>query len=228
MNAMLSSVGGVQDLSLQYVVSAMLLSFVLCSVIAKLYQVTFQSLSYSRAFVHTLILGGMVTCMVIIALGDSLARGIGVLGALSLIRFRTVVRDPRDMMFLFAAIGLGIACGAGKFALAVVACLLLGSVIVLLHWAPFATRRRYEAMLRFLISADAEEDRHEVDRILSECCSAYVLLAMREAVQGDLLEYSYQIRLIDPSYQIDLVKKLEAVGSVAEVNLVMQRTTVEL
>ena len=228
MNAMLSTVGGVQDLSLQYVMSAMLLSFVLCSVIAKLYQVTFQSLSYSRAFVHTLILGGMVTCMVIIALGDSLARGIGVLGALSMIRFRTVVRDPRDMMFLFAAVGLGIACGAGKFALSIVSCLLLSSVIVLLHWAPFATRRRYEAMLRFLISADAEVDRHDVDRILSECCSAYVLLAMREAVQGDLLEYSYQIRLIDPSYQIDLVKKLEAVDSVAEVNLVMQRTTVEL
>jgi hypothetical protein len=51
---------------------------------------------------------------------------------------------------------------------------------------------------------------------------------MREAVQGDLLEYSYQVRLIDPSYQIDIVKKLEALDTVAEVNLVMQRTTVEL
>jgi len=224
----LAAVGGAQELSIQYVMSAMLLSFVLCSVIAKLYQVTFQSLSYSRAFVHTLILGGMVTCMVIIALGDSLARGIGVLGALSLIRFRTVVRDPRDMMFLFAAIGLGIACGAGKFALATAACVLLSSVIALLHWAPFATRRRYEAMLRFLIASDDEVGRHDVDRILSECCSAYVLLAMREAVQGDFLEYSYQVRLIDPSYQIDLVKKLETVGAVEEVNLVMQRTTVEL
>ena len=228
MNSLLSSAGGMQEMSLQYVMAAMLLSFVLCSVIAKLYQVTFQSLSYSRAFVHTLILGGMVTCMVIIALGDSLARGIGVLGALSLIRFRTVVRDPRDMMFLFAAIGLGIACGAGKFALAIAACALLSSVIALLHWAPFATRRRYEAMLRFLIDANDDAAREETDGILSECCSAYVVLAMREAVQGDLLEYSYQVRLIDPSYQIDLVKRLEALDAVEDVSLVMQRTTVEL
>jgi hypothetical protein len=51
---------------------------------------------------------------------------------------------------------------------------------------------------------------------------------MREAVQGDLLEYSYQVRLVDPSYQVDIVKKLEALDSIAEVNLVMQRTTVEL
>lgn len=225
---LLSAAGSTQSLSLQHVISAMLLSFVLCSVVAKLYQVTFQSLSYSRSFVHTLILGGMITCMVMMSMGDSLARGIGVLGALSLIRFRTVVRDPRDMMFLFAALGLGIACGAGMFAVAITGCFLLSSVIVLLHWAPFATHRRYEAMLRFLVETDNEDARGLVDSIMAECCSAYTLLAMREAVQGDMLEYSYQVRLIDPSYQVDLVKKLEALDPIGEVNLVMQRTTVEL
>ena len=225
---LLSAAGSAQSLSLQHVISAMLLSFVLCSVIAKLYQLTFQSLSYSRSFVHTLILGGMIVCMVMMSMGDSVARGIGVLGALSLIRFRTVVRDPRDMMFLFAALGLGIACGAGMFAVAVAGCVLLSSVIILLHWAPFATRRRYEATLRFLVEVGNDEARVAVDAVLAECCSAYMLLAMREAVQGDLLEYSYQVRLIDPSYQVDIIKKLEALESIAEVNLVMQRTTVEL
>lgn len=225
---LISAAGSSQSMSLQHVISAMLLSFVLCSVVAKLYQVTFQSLSYSRSFVHTLILGGMITCMVMMSMGDSLARGIGVLGALSLIRFRTVVRDPRDMMFLFAALGLGIACGAGMFAVAITGCAILSSVIVLLHWAPFATHRRYEAMLRFLVEADDDSARTEVDTLMAECCSSYMLLAMREAVQGDLLEYSYQVRLVDPSYQVDLVKKLEALETISEVNLVMQRTTVEL
>ena len=83
-------------------------------------------------------------------------------------------------------------------------------------------------MLRFLVETNDDQARIEVDAIMAECCSAYTLLAMREAVQGDLLEYSYQIRLIDPSYQVDLVKKLDAIDSIAEVNLVMQRTTVEL
>lgn len=225
---MLSAAGGAQSLGMRHVISALLLSFVLCSVIAKLYQLTFQSLSYSRAFVHTLILGGMITCMVMMSMGDSIARGVGVLGALSLIRFRTVVRDPRDMMFLFATLGLGIACGAGMYAVAVTGCILLSAAIVLLNWAPFATRRRYEALLRFLVEANADTVRQDIDRIMAECCSAYTLVAMREAVQGDLLEYSYQVRLIDPSYQIDIVKKLEALDTVAEVNLVMQRTTVEL
>lgn len=224
----LAASSSTQSLSLQHVISALLLSFVLCSVIAKLYQLTFQSLSYSRAFVHTLILGGMIVCMVMMSMGDSIARGVGVLGALSLIRFRTVVRDPRDMMFLFASLGLGIACGAGMFAVAVAGCVMLSSVIILLNWAPFATRRRYEAMLRFLVEADDDTVREDVDKVMAECCSAYMLIAMREAVQGDLLEYSYQVRLVDPSYQVDIVKKLEALDTIAEVNLVMQRTTVEL
>jgi uncharacterized membrane protein YhiD involved in acid resistance len=225
---LLTAAGSSQNLSLQHVISAMLLAFVLCSVIAKLYQLTFQSLSYSRSFVHTLILGGMITCMVMMSMGDSLARGVGVLGALSLIRFRTALRDPRDMMFLFAALGMGIACGAGMFAVAITGCVLLSSVIILLHWAPFATHRRYEAMLRFLAQADSDTARVAVNDVLTECCSSYMLLAMREAVQGDLLEYSYQVRLIDPSYQVDVVKKLEALDGIAEVHLVMQRTTVEL
>ena len=220
--------GASQSVSIQHVISALLLSFVLCSVLAKLYQVTFQSLSYSRGFVHTLILGGMITCMVMMSMGDSIARGVGVLGALSLIRFRTVVRDPRDMMFLFAALGLGIACGAGMYAVAIIGCVLISSVIVLLHFAPFATRRRYEAMLRFLVASDDDSARERIDSILTECCSAYMLIAMREAVQGDLLEFSYQIRLMDPSYQVDLIKKLEVLDSVGDVKLVMQRTTVEL
>ena len=131
-------------------------------------------------------------------------------------------------MFLFASLGLGIACGAGLFAVAIVGCVLLSSVIALLHWAPFATRRRYEATLRFLTQIEQTDTRSLVDEILSTCCSSYQLVAMREAVQGDLLEYSYQVRLIDPSYQIDLVKKLEAQAHLSEVNLVMQRTTVEL
>jgi uncharacterized membrane protein YhiD involved in acid resistance len=228
MNDLMSTVSTAQTLSLQQVVAAMLLSFVLCSIIAKLYQLTFQSLSYSRSFVHTLILGGMITCMVMMATGDSLARGVGMLGALSLIRFRTSVRDPRDMMFLFAALGLGISCGAGLFSVAIAGCCVLSGVIILLHWAPFATRRRYEAMLRFLVETNNDEARKEIDKILAECCSAFTLLAMREAVQGDLLEYSYQVRLFDPSYQVDLVKKMEALDSISEVNLIMQRTTVEL
>ena len=68
----------------------------------------------------------------------------------------------------------------------------------------------------------------EIKGVLHECCSAFYLIAMREAAQGDLIEYSYQVRLIDPSYQPELVEKLHEVPDLTDANLLMQRTTVEL
>ena len=71
-------------------------------------------LLYSRSFVHTMVLSSMVVSMVIMAVGDSFARGLGILGSLAIVRFRTPVRDPRDMVFLYACMGLGNACGAAR------------------------------------------------------------------------------------------------------------------
>ncbi|MDE0839282.1 MAG: DUF4956 domain-containing protein, partial [Kiritimatiellae bacterium] len=64
--------------------------------------------------------------------------------------------------------------------------------------------------------------------VLQETCAAFALIAMREAVQGDMMEYSYQIRLLDPSYQSDVIDRLHEIDDVAGANLLLQRTTVEL
>jgi hypothetical protein len=72
------------------------------------------------------------------------------------------------------------------------------------------------------VSEDAVED------TLRKCCSAYHMIAMREAAQGDLIEYSYQVRLADPSYQSDLVEELRGLPDVSDASLLMQRATVEL
>ena len=196
---------------------------------AFVYRLTFQSLSYSRSFVHTMILVGMVVSMLIMAIGNNLARGLGILGTLAIIRFRTPIRDPRDMVFLFACMGVGIACGAATYGVAVIGTLMITSAALLLHWSPFASRREYDGLLRFVLPAHpTPETEAGVDDALQECCTAFHLIAMREAVQGDLIEYSYQVRLLDPTYQANLVEKLHAIHDLADANLLMQRTTVEL
>ena len=209
------------------IVTALLMSFVLTSVLATVYSKTFQGLSYSRSFVHTLILGGIIVAMLIMAIGNNLARGLGILGTLAIIRFRTPVRDPRDMMFLFSCLGIGIACGAGTFNVAVLGTIFISAAAIFLHVSPFASRREYEGLLRFVHPAgqDLEE---VVANVLRECCSSFYMIAMREIAQGDLLEFSYQVKLIDPSYQGDLVDKMSHVENVTDVNLLMQKATVEI
>jgi len=165
--------------------------------------------------------------MMIMAIGNNLARGLGILGTLAIIRFRTPIREPRDMVFLFASLGVGIACGAHTFNVAIVGTLVLSATILYLHWAPFASRRSYEGLLRFVAPTEAHQEQ-QVDKVLEQCCSGFQLIAMREAIQGDAVEYSYHVRLLDPSYQSSLVDELQQVPDLSEASLLMQRTTIEL
>ena len=174
-----------------------------------------------------MVLGSMIVSMLIMAIGNNLARGLGILGTLAIIRFRTPIRDPRDMMFLFASLGIGVACGAHVFDVATTGTILISIAALVLHWSPFASRRDYEGLIRFMLPPDSPAE-SEVQNAMRECCSAFSMIAMREAVQGDLIEYSYQVRLIDPSYQSDLIDKLREINEVTDANLLMQRTTVEL
>ena len=83
-------------LTLIYVI---LMAFVLSTVLAYVYQKTFRGLSYSRNFVQSVILISIIAAMVIQSVGDSLARGIGIMAAMAIIRFRTNFKDPRDTLF---------------------------------------------------------------------------------------------------------------------------------
>jgi uncharacterized membrane protein YhiD involved in acid resistance len=227
MEDFLSVFGSARILGTEQILLSLLMSFVLSFVIANTYRWTFQGLSYSRSFVHTQVLGAMIVCMMIMAIGNNLARGLGILGTLAIVRFRTPIRDSRDMMFLFASLGVGIACGAGTFAVATVGTFTICVAVIVLHWSPFASRREYEGMLRFTLPVEPTME-DQVRQTLQQSCATFTLIAMREAVQGDRIEYAYHIRLLDPSYQAELVEKMHAISEVEDPNLLMHRTTVEL
>ena len=215
-------------LSPQLAAGALILSFLLAMLFAAVYQYTFRGFTYSRSYIHTMVLGSMVTCMLIMSVGNNLARGMGILGTLAIIRFRTPVRDPRDAMFLFACLGVGIACGAGMPVVAVIGTVAINMAALILHWAPFASRREYEGLLRFAMVANDGTAEQEIQTILKQYCSSFYLLGMRDAEQGDSVEYSYQVRLLDPAYQRDLVEAFKKTDQFADVVLLIQRTTVEL
>jgi uncharacterized membrane protein YhiD involved in acid resistance len=162
----------------------------------------------------------------IMAIGNNLARGLGILGTLAIIRFRTHIRDPRDIVFLFACLAVGISCGASVFTVAIVGSVGFCFVAWYLHIAPFTSRRDFEGLLRFV--AKQGEEPVAVARVLEQHCSSWHLIAVREAMQGDGREYSYHVRLHDPSSKGVLVGDLQSVAGVGNVNMLMQRATVEI
>src|SRR5690606_40617042 len=95
------------------------------------HRLTFTGDHYPKNFFQALILGAVVTTMVMMAIGDSLARGLGVFGAMAIIRFRTRIEDPRDVLFLFAALSTGLAVGVYGFTISFVGIVLFVLVAAL-------------------------------------------------------------------------------------------------
>jgi hypothetical protein len=120
-------------LTLIYVITA---AFVLSCLVAYVYQLTFRGLSYSRNYVQSIILISIISAIIIQSVGDSLARGLGIMAAMAIIRFRTNFKDPRDTLFLFAGLAVGISTGAYAFTVAIVGTVGFCIAALLLHFPP--------------------------------------------------------------------------------------------
>jgi hypothetical protein len=208
-------------------VYAMTLAFLLGCAIAVTYEKTFNGLSYSRNFVQAMILGAIVAAMVMQAIGDNLARGLGILGALAIIRFRTPLRDPRDIIFIFAAMGIGLACGVYAYAIAAVGTGLFCLAAVFLHLTPFGQRRYFDGLLRFNMPAGAP-GRMALEGILREYCRNFALITLRETSQGGRLDLAYHVKLRNGKSKEEFVERVRGVQELRDVNLMLQETTVEV
>ena len=120
-------------ISVSQMLIAIALSFVLSLFIVFIYKKTYAGVCFSRNFAGCLIMISMVTTVVILVITSNVVLSLGMVGALSIVRFRTAVKEPADTAFLFWAIATGIICGAGYITIAILATLLLGLLFVAIH-----------------------------------------------------------------------------------------------
>ncbi|MEZ4468099.1 MAG: DUF4956 domain-containing protein [bacterium] len=205
----------------------MLMAFVLGKVVAFTYEWSYEGLSYSRTFVQSLVLGPMVAALLMLAIGDNLARGLGILGTMALVRFRTNVRDARDMIFVFAALAAGVACGVRAFAVCVVGVFIFGLAAMTLYWSPFARRQRFDGMLRFWLPRQAV-DAETMHGVLKTHCRDYLLVALRDLGQGEAMEYAWQIRLRKRQSREALVDQLAHLPGIGGLSLLVQDSSTEI
>ena len=214
-------------LSWQMVLVTMLVSFVLCQLIAAVYSWTFRGLSYSRGFVISIALTGVVATLLMLAIGNNVARGLGLLGTLAMIRFRSTLRDTRDMTFIFASLAVGISMGVQSFLVATTGALTFCGFMLHLTWSPFGTRRQFDGLLRLNTPDDPDVDAR-FKKSLRQHCSSFVLINLREVAQGERLEHAYQVKLRDPSYHEHLIAALRSLEEVQDVSLLMQDPVLEV
>ena len=210
------------------VIYTVLVSFLLSTLIALTYEKTFRGLSYSRNYVQALILSSIVAATIMQAIGDSLARGLGMIGALAIIRFRTNFKDSRDIIFMFAALACGIACGVNGYTIAVVGSLGFCVVAIILYFSPLGQTSYFDGMLRFNIENDSE-DKASLEKALNEYCKIFALITLRDVAQGNRLDYAYHIKLKKDKSSDDLIEELKKnAKTIKGINLMLQETTIEL
>jgi uncharacterized membrane protein YhiD involved in acid resistance len=151
-----------------------------------------------------------VAAIVVLAVGDNVARGIGMVGALSVIRFRNTLRDSRDLIFVFAALAGGVAAGAHSYVVAIMgtAVFLSGT---LLAARLFSAEAPFEAILTLRARPDVE-GLEALSRVLDRYTRKHALVRVRQLGEGEQ-EHSYQVVFEQPQEREELLRQIQAVGA---------------
>ncbi len=155
-----------------------LCAFFLASMIVLTYELTTKEAVRPVNFLQGMALISIVSAMVMQAIGDSLARGLGMLGALAIIRFRTKLDNPRNITFMFAAIAAGISCGVLGFITAFVGTIAFCSAAIILRFSPLANNSELVGNLRVRIPVDGNQE-NELNKILKKFCRFIELQEVR-------------------------------------------------
>lgn len=148
------------------------LAFLLSSILAYTHEKTSRKIITRKDFLQSLILGSVVAATVMQAVGDSLARGLGIMGALAIIRFRTTLRSPRNMMFMFASLACGIACGVYGFVIATVGTIGFCVIAFILKYSPMSPSENVSGILKLELPA-LSSSLENLEAALSNCCKYY-------------------------------------------------------
>jgi hypothetical protein len=205
--------------------AALLLAFALSMVVSWVYVSTYRGLSYVRSFANTLAIAGVVSAIVMLAIGDDVARGIGLVGALTVIRFRTNLKDTRDLMFAFATLSIGVACGVLAFTVAIMGTLVFCLAMAYLSFSDYGSRRLYNAVLRVQVPVTPEEQR-SLGKVIGEFAPSFVLVSMRD-LGGGTQEHAYHLKLRNVKEKGQLLKSVSAISGVSGATLLMQDTSIE-
>lgn len=190
---------------------ALILAFGLGMFIFLVYKKTYQGVMYSSSFGTTLVALTMITTTVILAVTSNVVLSLGMVGALSIVRFRTAIKEPLDIAFLFWAIAAGIVLAAGLIPLAVISSLVIGVILLV-----FVNRKSHcNPYIVVLSCANAMAETKAVDLLKSNVQKCVV---KSKTVTQDLIDLNLEIRMKDDN--TDFINALSAIPGVSSAVLV--------
>ena len=190
-------------------VLALAMGFVVGLIIALVYRKAFRGVLYSPSFATTLIMLCMITTPVVMCIKSNIALSMGMVGALSIVRFRTAVKDPVDMVFIFWAIHIGITCGCQLYELAVLTSIIVTIVLVAMNHISFGTKSHI-----LVVHTNDIEAQREVEAVVGKHCTKYRMKSRNYTDNG--VNLVFEIITKEAS---ELAEKITKVNSVSRFSL---------
>jgi len=175
-----------------------------------IYRLTYTGVAYSNNFNVSIVLTGLITSMIMMVIGNNLALSLGMVGALSIVRFRAAIKEPKDISYLFWAIAVGLAAGTGALQIALVGRRFVGLVIVIYHLIPNNPKS-------YLLIVKGENcDASLIRETLGQHVKKYSLRVKN--LRNEKLEMIFEVRI--GKSEEALIKSMKAIKDVHQVNLV--------
>lgn len=202
-----SFLNNITSISIFDMVLALLLAFGVGMFIFFVYKKTFSGVMYSSSFGVTLIALTLITTLVILAVTSNVVLSLGMVGALSIVRFRTAIKEPLDIAFLFWSIAVGIVLAAGLIPLAVIGSLLIGVILLI-----FVNRKTHSNPYIAVISCTDHASELQVHEYLKS--QVRRLVVKSKTAQKNAVELNLEVRLKDNNTDfINTLAQMEGVNS---------------
>ncbi|WP_182480681.1 DUF4956 domain-containing protein [Peribacillus asahii] len=186
----------------------LLSAFLLGLFVYAVYKKTFNGVIYSHSFNISLMIMTMATALVIMGISSNVLLSLGMVGALSIVRFRTPIKDPMDLVYLFWSIIVGILCGAGFILLAVIGSIVIGIVLIV-----FANKITVQNPYLVVVKFDSEATGQEIETILKEKTKKFSLKS-KSIMMTSETEATYEVRVKENDSQIvNSIAKVKGVAS---------------
>lgn len=197
--------------SIPDILAALGISFVIGLFIFMVYKKTYIGVMYSSSFGITLIAMDLITTLIILAVSSNLITSLGMVGALSIVRFRTVVKEPLDLVYLFWSITTGIIVGAGLIPLAVIGSIAIGFVLFV-----FVNRKTADTPYVVVINCDDENAETQSTSMLKNHTKKHLVKSKNVSKNG--IELTVEVRLKDSS--VKFINDLLTINGVSNAVLV--------
>jgi len=208
--------------SLIIILSALALGFG----ISIAYMFAHKKEGYTSSFVVTLIMLPAIIAMIILLIGNNVARAFSLAGAFSLIRFRSAPGNSRDIAYVFFTLGVGLACGMGYIGYAALFAAILCLAMIMLTKIRFGYSNSYPMLLKISVPENMEYE-GAFDKILDEFANSYRLTKVKTTDFGSLFQLTYEITLREGSNSKKLIDKLRCLNGNMNIALMVNDSNEE-